>query len=1125
MSATKVISKPQQHRISPLIRYLRLALVPVIILALSLIPRQSSTAQAGWQWYKTDTHTHSSISADGYVDLGILSQEAKEAGYNALFLTDHNLASEFPAHGIAYNRPFEDSYVKWIKGTYNVPNLTINELASTPVNTGTKSLHLVSSSTGSAETHLWGIRGPNFRSGEITLKFSVYPTQITAGSGAYVSVSIGGDARVTTSPAPTGGPIGYTTQANVISPGKSTILVWQLGAARTASTDPNARVITYPLPYTLNTWNHYTINVSNALLDIPVADRPMDHNGLTYIKMAAASNNGTVDAYFDSFLLKAASPVSPAQEFIFRNSIIGTYDTATFKIFPSIELGDGTHVNRFNFDISDPSQFVYYPEGINGILSTQQGGYPAQLNHPGSDGGVTDEEAIANLAYGADFMEVPRNQHSIDDWDAILNQGVQVIGSGSTDKHTGSYGASSNSTYIYAPALEFNALMRSFFEGRAYMASGLAGKVSFNLESGLQEPYPARYPVYVPSTLSAINVHLGIPTGISATRRVDWIRNDTPFVTDNVSGTSYDVMKSIPLDGASTYVRAEIRVIATEILHAMTQPILFKDVPNLPADKRFYVNGITTPNGTGYTRITTKGITATSWNTGNQTLSITLENATGSMVDLRMYSNTAPQQIQVNGAIISPVNSLTAFETATGSTWYYTGGLLYLKVKHASGTANVAVNFSGTPPSTPTFTSTATKTATPTVTRTPTRTPTATQPSGTVGVNVWVGASQPGNHPLGHNQALRVDYPGLNNGPVKMVGSQSLVGSEAMVYQWSGVNTSYTEIMGVPANQLDNIYWLPWYNNVDLDTQLRFANVSSSQASVRVFIGGVEMPGGPFVLTPGASTRKSFVGINAGPVEIRSNVNIVAAERVIYRANDKPTSFVEMMGLPNSQLNTTYWLPWYNNVDLDTQLRFGNVSSSTATVRVFIGGVEMPGGPFALGPGESMRKSFPGVNDGPVEIRSNVNIVAAERVIYKVNGVNTSFTEMMGLPNSQLNNTYWLPWYDNVDLDTQLRFANVSSSQATVRVYIGGVEMPGGPITLQPGESTRKSFAGVNTGPVKIVSNVSIVAAERVIYKVNGVNTSFSEMMGLPGSQLSTTYWLPWYNNVDLFSELHIGAP
>src|SRR5687767_10593770 len=27
--------------------------------------------------------------------------------------------------------------------------------------------------------------------------------------------------------------------------------------------------------------------------------------------------------------------------------------------------------------------------------------------------------------------------------------------------------------------------------------------------------------------------------------------------------------------------------------------------------------------------------------------------------------------------------------------------------------------------------------------------------------------------------------------------------------------------------------------------------------------------------------------------------------------------------IPNSQLDTTYWLPWYNNVEPDTRLRFG----------------------------------------------------------------------------------------------------------------------------------------------------------------------------------------------------------
>ena len=416
-------------------------------------------------------------------------------------------------------------------------------------------------------------------------------------------------------------------------------------------------------------------------------------------------------------------------------------------------------------------------------------------------------------------------------------------------------------------------------------------------------------------------------------------------------------------------------------------------------------------------------------------------------------------------------------------------------------------------------------TKTPTVTPTATKTQTATaNPSG---VNVWIGGGQQGNHLLNTGQALRVNYPGINNGPVEMMSrtADAILAAEALVYKVNGLNTSFSEVMGLPASQLDTTYWLPWYNNVDLDTQLRVANVSSSTATVQIYIDGMQMIGSPFTLLAGESIRKSFAGVNNGPVKIESDVNIVASERIIYKVKGVNASFSEMMALPNSQLDTSYYLPWYNNVDLDTQLRIANVSSQTATVRVFVGGMEMIGSPFSLAAGKSVRKSFAGVNNGPMEIVSTQPIVAAERVIYKVNGVNTSFSETMALPNSQLNTTYVLPWYNNKDLDTQLRIANVSTSTATVRVYIGGVEMLGSPFTLAPGASTRKSFLNINSGPVKIVSTQNIVAAERVIYKVNGVNTSFSEMMGLPVSQLDTTFWFPWYNNVDLITQLRFGVP
>ena len=87
-----------------------------------------------------------------------------------------------------------------------------------------------------------------------------------------------------------------------------------------------------------------------------------------------------------------------------------------------------------------------------------------------------------------------------------------------------------------------------------------------------------------------------------------------------------------------------------------------------------------------------------------------------------------------------------------------------------------------------------------------------------------------------------------------------------------------------------------------------------------------------------------------------------------------------MMALPNSQLDTTYWLPWYNNKDLDTQLRFANATDPTATVHVFIGGAGDDRQSLHTAAGREHTQSFANVNDGPVQIVSDVPIVAAETV-------------------------------------------------------------------------------------------------------------------------------------------------
>jgi hypothetical protein len=324
----------------------------------------------------------------------------------------------------------------------------------------------------------------------------------------------------------------------------------------------------------------------------------------------------------------------------------------------------------------------------------------------------------------------------------------------------------------------------------------------------------------------------------------------------------------------------------------------------------------------------------------------------------------------------------------------------------------------------------------------------------------------------------------------------------------------------------DNVNFTPWLcSGTDTSPEPGFQpslQPNASCTNINVEIAGNNQETFS-ISSKGTLTQVPFSGVSNGPVKLQSTASILGGERVVYKVNGVGASFSEMMAMPASQLDTVYWLPWYNNVELDTQLRIANVTDQTATVTITIGDVPQPS--FTLAAGESTRKSFAGVSAGPVKIESTQNIVAAERVVYKVNGIGTSFTEMMAMPASQLDTVYWFPRYNNVELDTQLRIANVTNQTATVHIYVGGQKLTNNPITLAPGASIRQSFAGVNGGLVKVESDVPIVVAERVVYKVNGTGTSFTELMGLPSTQLDTVFWLPWYNNVELDTQLRFGLP
>ena len=394
---------------------------------------------------------------------------------------------------------------------------------------------------------------------------------------------------------------------------------------------------------------------------------------------------------------------------------------------------------------------------------------------------------------------------------------------------------------------------------------------------------------------------------------------------------------------------------------------------------------------------------------------------------------------------------------------------------------------------------------------------------------VLIASTNMGSTVIPTGTSVRKSFAGVNNGPVQVIGQNGtkIVASERVAYSpdngatW----TSYSELMGLPANQLSTSYVFPFYNNADLNTQLRFANAGTTSITVTVTIGGIDR--GTYNLGPNQSTRVSYNGLNAGPVEVTSSggVPIIASERVAYFDGSAWTSFSEMMGLPSKKLTMSYTFPWYNNADLNTQLRFGNVGSANTTVTVTIGGVIQ--NTYQLAPNTSQRVSYPGLNAGPVRVTSSggVPIIASERVAYFDGSAWTDFSELMGLPASSLSTSYSFPIYNNVDLNTQLRFGNIGTTSTTVTVTIGGVVK--GSYSLAPNASQRVSYSGLNGGPVLIQSSggVPIIASERVAYFNGSAWTSFSEWMGLPKEQLDPTYWLPWYNNVDVNTQLRFGSP
>ena len=279
-------------------------------------------------------------------------------------------------------------------------------------------------------------------------------------------------------------------------------------------------------------------------------------------------------------------------------------------------------------------------------------------------------------------------------------------------------------------------------------------------------------------------------------------------------------------------------------------------------------------------------------------------------------------------------------------------------------------------------------------------------------ITVYLADQQIDSFELAAGAAWRGDYPGQNNGPLRVTSSAANILPTVRVLYGS---RSYSELMGYPVGQLDNDYWYPIYDNVNTSSQLRVSNVDDGPTTITVLLAGQQID--QFDLSAGQAARKSYPGRNSGPLQVSSSAtNILTTIRVLHNR----ASYSELSGLPAGQLSQAIWFPVYDNANQGSELRVANVGGGSTTINVYAAGQKIDA--FSLSANTAARKSY-ARNTGPLHVVSSAEpIVSSVRTLYTTPGF-SSLNEMMGLPGSQLSVRYFFPWYNNSAMKSEIRFA------------------------------------------------------------------------------------------------------
>lgn len=242
----------------------------------------------------------------------------------------------------------------------------------------------------------------------------------------------------------------------------------------------------------------------------------------------------------------------------------------------------------------------------------------------------------------------------------------------------------------------------------------------------------------------------------------------------------------------------------------------------------------------------------------------------------------------------------------------------------------------------------------------------------------------------------------------------------------------------------------------------------------------------------------------------------------------------------------SYYFSWYDMASpgMRDWLVMGNPrgSDSLAGYDVFIGNNMVTGGMLTAQPGQTQPVSYAGVIGGPVKVNSlgGEAQVISQRTIF-----GSSFEEVDGLEDYQLDSSYFFTWYDAKSAGARdwILISNPGTAAVDADVFIAGKKMNSSPFRINAGGRVTPEFPGVIGGPVEVMAhqpgNLSlpqkVIVSQRVIWSGN-----FNEVLGIPASQLASDYHYTWYdmksrgasdwilisnpNSSDMVAEISIGG-